>query len=112
MNNNRLLAYAQLLRLPNVFTSFADIALAGCAVGIFTDNPLSLLLLFAASGSLYLGGMVWNDVFDRAEDGRDRPFRPIPSGRIKLRTAIGIGCLLSHARCRLRSMGNVLVTRV
>lgn len=94
MKQSRLLAYAQLLRLPNVFTSFADIALAGCAVGLYSDNALTLFLLFAASGSLYLGGMVWNDVFDRAEDARDRAFRPIPSGRVNLGTAIVLGCLL------------------
>ena len=38
--------------------------------------------------------MVWNDVFDRGEDARDRPFRPIPSGRVKLRTAIVLGIIL------------------
>ena len=94
MTQSRSLAFAQLLRLPNVFTAFADIALAGCVVGLFSDNALTLLLLWAASGSLYLGGMVWNDVFDRAEDARDRPFRPIPSGRVKLRTAIVLGIIL------------------
>jgi len=98
----RLLAFAQLLRLPNVFTAFADIALAGC-VGLALvpvagrEYLLTLLLLAVASGCHYLAGMVWNDVFDLAEDLRDRPFRPLPSGRIFLRTAAAVGVLLSLA---------------
>lgn len=89
----RLLAFAQLLRLPNVFTAFADIALAGCVGasvydGWQTGGYLGTLALLAlASGCLYMAGMVWNDVFDLAEDARDRPFRPLPSGRIAVRTA-------------------------
>ena len=38
--------------------------------------------------------MVWNDYFDFAEDKRDRPFRPLPSGRVSLRTAVLIGTAL------------------
>ena len=34
MKNSRLLAFAQLLRLPNVFTAFADILMATAAVGL------------------------------------------------------------------------------
>lgn len=99
----RLLAFAQLLRLPNVFTAFADIALAAC-VGIAfhpgwrePDFWLTVALLALASGCLYLAGMVWNDVFDVAEDTRDRPFRPIPSKRVTIRTASILGSLLIFA---------------
>src|SRR5829696_5623158 len=96
----RLLAFAQLLRLPNVFTAFADTALAGCVgVAVYAgwESPeyrTTLALLALASGCLYLAGMVWNDVFDLAEDRRDRPFRPLPSGRISVRTAVIIGLVL------------------
>lgn len=89
----RVLAYAQLLRLPNVFTAFADTALAGCVgAAVYpgwrsAEYLTTLALLALASGCLYLAGMVWNDVFDLAEDARDRPFRPLPSGRIAVRTA-------------------------
>jgi 4-hydroxybenzoate polyprenyltransferase len=89
----RLLAFAQLLRLPNVFTAFADVALAGCVgAAVYPEWQSSgylsaLALLALASGCLYLAGMVWNDVFDLDEDRRDRPFRPLPSGRIAVRTA-------------------------
>lgn len=98
----RFLAFAQLLRLPNVFTAFADIALAAC-VGIALlpeisrEYVVAVLVLAVASGCHYLAGMVWNDVFDLAEDLRDRPFRPLPSGRIFLRTAAVLGAVLSLA---------------
>lgn len=96
MPNPRLLAFAQLLRLPNVFTAFADIALAAAAgAAALPETPDSLrtaiILVALASGCLYLAGMVWNDVFDRAEDAKTRPSRPIPSGRIRVRTAVLLG---------------------
>ncbi len=99
MISPRLLAYAQLLRLPNVFTAFADIAL-GAAVGtaVLPSAPLSfwiaMTLVAASSGCLYLAGMVWNDVFDRTEDAAARAFRPIPSGRVTVRSAVVLGIVL------------------
>jgi 4-hydroxybenzoate polyprenyltransferase len=110
----RLLAYAQLLRLPNVFTAFADIGLAACAgVAIFPGwrEPgywQTVGLLALASGSLYLAGMVWNDIFDRDEDRRDRPFRPLPSGRVALRTAAALGSLLIAAGVGLAAAAGAL----
>src|SRR5688500_14681918 len=96
----RLLAFAQLLRIPNVFTAFADIALAGCVgFALVSGWPpaaywFRVVLLAFASGSLYLAGMVWNDYFDLVEDTQARPFRPLPSGRITTRTAVMLGVLL------------------
>lgn len=90
----RRLAVAQLLRLPNVFTAVADAALACAATGLLTASPVAALLVAATSATLYLGGMVWNDVFDRAEDARARPFRPLPSGRITVRGAVLWGTAL------------------
>lgn len=40
---------------------------------------------------LYLAGMVLNDVFDVEQDARERPLRPIPSGRVSFSTASTIG---------------------
>ena len=52
-------------------------------------------LLLAASTCLYTAGMVLNDYFDREQDARERPFRPIPSGRVSELTAqrLGFGLL-------------------
>src|SRR5438445_368712 len=89
-------AYAQLVRLPNVFTALADIAL-GWLCATATGTPAarwpSFLLLMAASACLYSGGMIWNDFFDLEQDRRERPFRPIPSRRITRRAAATAGVI-------------------
>jgi 4-hydroxybenzoate polyprenyltransferase len=90
-------ALAQLVRLPNIFTAFADIGLgwlACLAAGSPWDRWPTFLLLMAASGCLYSAGMVWNDFFDLERDLEERPFRPIPSGRIERRHAFVIGATL------------------
>ncbi|HSQ57699.1 MAG TPA: UbiA family prenyltransferase [Gemmata sp.] len=99
MPHPRLLAFAQLMRLPNVFTAFADIAMATCAgAAMMGEVPGSFwgsaILVALASGCLYLAGMVWNDICDRAEDAQTRAFRPIPSGRVSVRTAVVLGVVL------------------
>jgi 4-hydroxybenzoate polyprenyltransferase len=95
---SQIRAYAQLLRLPNVFTALADICLGWLAAGSALSTqraPLSTLaLLLGASACLYSAGMVWNDFFDVEQDRRERPFRPIPSGRVSRRTAALLGTML------------------
>jgi 4-hydroxybenzoate polyprenyltransferase len=88
--------YAQLVRLPNVFTAFADICLGALAAHIMPEKWLPFLLLLLASGCLYCAGMVWNDFFDIDQDRKERPFRPIPSGRVPRERAgrLGAGLLL------------------
>jgi len=100
---NCLRAYAQLVRLPNVFTAFADIGLGILATWQLLPEDLPkdwvwrALCLLAASGCLYCGGMVFNDVFDLEQDKRERPFRPIPSGRISRLVATLFGAALLAA---------------
>jgi hypothetical protein len=89
--SQRLLAYAQLMRLPNVFTAMADIFMGFW----FTHETLSpvgvFLLLLLSTSCLYTAGMVLNDVFDIEQDLRERPNRPLPSGRIDSKTAARLG---------------------
>lgn len=90
------MAWLRLLRLPTVFT-----ALGNVLCGIFVSNtqqPIGSIvaepwfwLLLASSASLYLGGMVLNDVFDVELDRRERPERPIPSGQISVTAAAVFG---------------------
>jgi 4-hydroxybenzoate polyprenyltransferase len=89
-------AYLRLCRLPNVFTAACDVV-AGIALARDGRFEGSDLWLVAASGSLYAGGMALNDFFDRAEDARERPERPIPSGQVSARAAalLGFGLLLA-----------------
>src|SRR5262245_60563766 len=85
--------YAQLVRLPNVFTALADIALAALAAGALANAGAwpAFVLLLLASACLYSGGMVWNDLFDVEQDRQERPFRPLPSGRVRPREALRLG---------------------
>jgi 4-hydroxybenzoate polyprenyltransferase len=93
----RLRHYAQLVRLPNVFTALADICLGALVTGALPARWLPFGLLLLASACLYSGGMVWNDLFDLEQDRRERPFRPLPSGKVTLNAAVLLGVLLLGA---------------
>ncbi len=83
--------YLQLVRLPNLFTAAAD-PLAGWLLATGTlAGPGRWLPLVAASVAIYAGGIVLNDVFDFAVDLRERPGRPLPSGRVSRRLAAWAG---------------------
>jgi 4-hydroxybenzoate polyprenyltransferase len=90
----RLRAYLQLMRFPAVFTALADIFLGF----LLTHEDLSptgeFAALLGASSGLYLAGMIFNDLFDRQVDARERPGRPIPSGRVSPRSAAVLGSSL------------------
>ena len=85
-----LRAVLQLLRFPNVFTAIADVvagflfvqSLEGASDIGTPDFWVTLGFLVIGSSALYLSGMVFNDVFDRELDARERPERPIPSGAV------------------------------
>ncbi len=87
-------AYAQLARLPNLPTALADICLGVLAAAALPQHGFAFVCLLLASACLYSAGMVWNDYFDREQDRRERPFRPLPSGRISPRQAVRLGTAL------------------
>jgi len=93
MPRSKLLAYAQLMRLPNVFTAVAD-PLAGWFVVGGGAPAWHVVALAGAGGCLYTSGIVLNDYFDYELDRRERPERPLPSGAISRRTAAWLGVLL------------------
>jgi hypothetical protein len=99
---SKLLAYVQLMRLPNVFTAVADVAMGY----LFTHDPeegvrtlVGAVPLVLASALMYTAGMVLNDVFDVEVDRIERPERPLPSGRVPVRKArwLGFGLLACGA---------------
>ncbi len=94
-------AYLQLVRLPNVFTAMADILLGFLLTHRRLDPWPQFALLLGASSLVYLAGMVLNDYFDREQDARERPFRPIPSGRISPPAALVFGSTLLAAGAAL-----------
>lgn len=90
----RLKPYLQLIRLPNVFTAAAD-SLAGWLLvqGTF-EQPGRWLPLVGASMAIYAAGIALNDVFDYEVDLKERPSRPLPSGRVSRRFAAWAGATL------------------
>ena len=88
-----LWAYLQLLRLPNVFTAMADVTMGFLFTQVVfaSGDGWVLAALIAASSLLYMAGVVLNDVFDLEIDARQRPDRPLPSGRISLAAARWLG---------------------
>lgn len=76
--------WLQLLRLPNLVTVPGD-PLAGCflAAGGRGINVPAAVLAVSSSLCLYAAGLVLNDLADLETDRRERPSRPLPSGRIE-----------------------------
>ncbi|MCA9135538.1 MAG: UbiA family prenyltransferase [Planctomycetales bacterium] len=82
-----IIAWMQLVRLPNVCTVLADV---GAAFLLVAGGPFPMgrfALVLAAGVALYWSGMVLNDVFDVEKDTIERKNRPIPSGAITLGAA-------------------------
>ena len=78
----------ELVRAPAALTVIGDTMAGGYAGGGRLRGRRWLLPL--ASVFLYSGGMALNDYADRKLDAVERPERPIPSGRIAPRRALGI----------------------
>ncbi len=87
-----LKTWGQLLRLPNLFTVPGE-AIAGFVLAAGTVTP-EIVWPCIAVVLMYMGGLLLNDYFDREEDARERPSRPIPSGAAHAQTVLLVGCLL------------------
>ncbi|MBI5843945.1 MAG: UbiA family prenyltransferase [Deltaproteobacteria bacterium] len=92
----RSMAWMQLLRLPNLLTvpgdAIAGFAAASTLTGATLDSGLALAI--GAGLCLYMFGLVTNDVLDLAEDQRDRPSRPLPSGLVPVTHAYAAAAAL------------------
>jgi 4-hydroxybenzoate polyprenyltransferase len=94
---------AALVRLPAVLTVPGDGWLGAAAAGV----PLGRrsLVVAGASACLYLSGMALNDWADREVDARERPGRPIPSGRVTPGFALALAAGLSAGGLALAGLG-------
>lgn len=92
-HKSSLIPYLQLTRPANLVTALTDI-LAGMAIGQFLFSESAPFWLLPATVGLYGGGVVLNDVFDASLDAIERPERPIPSGKVSLKTAAIMGTVL------------------
>ena len=84
----KIFAYLQLMRFPNLFTSIADVLVGYLIVKGLKIGVLELLALFLSTSFIYGGGCILNDFRDRKQDALERPKRPIPSGRVSMREAL------------------------
>jgi 4-hydroxybenzoate polyprenyltransferase len=84
----------ELVRLPNLFTAASDILAGFLFGGGNATQWVGLVAMMAASMLLYAGGVSLNDVCDADDDAQTRPERPIPSGRISRRAALGVSSAL------------------
>jgi 4-hydroxybenzoate polyprenyltransferase len=82
----------ELIRLPNVFTAPSDVAMGMAVSGATLGAEHAALLV--ASACAYAGGMALNDACDAPLDAKERPERPIPSGRISRGLAFGVAAAL------------------
>jgi 4-hydroxybenzoate polyprenyltransferase len=83
--------YLRLVRLPNIFTVPSNILSGYFALVTLTSaDALQLVLVVSSSVLLYTSGLVFNDYFDIETDIKERPYRPLPSGRISKRIAFTI----------------------
>lgn len=87
---------AALVRLPAVLSVPGDVLLGAAAAG-WPGGARRAAGACAASSCLYLAGMALNDYADRRVDARERPARPIPSGRVTPRFALGLATALTAA---------------
>ncbi len=109
-HRDRINAWIQLVRPPNLFTVPGD-PLAGFLLAqTLTANPVSLshaLIPMLAVTLLYMAGLISNDWADRAEDARERPTRPIPSGRVTPTAAACAFLLLTAAGLLLSAFSGI-----
>ncbi|MFI9741433.1 SCO3242 family prenyltransferase [Streptomyces sp. NPDC052494] len=88
-------ALLELVRAPAALTVPGDVLAGAAAAG--RPSRGSTAGLAAASVCLYWSGMALNDYADREVDAKERPGRPIPSGRVAPRTALAVATALTGA---------------
>lgn len=102
---NALRAYAELTRVSNLPTVISNV-LTGLALGAALGEPDAATVagILCGAVSFYVGGMALNDALDARWDGRERPQRPIPSGRVPLVNAYAIAIFTLVAATGIASL--------
>jgi len=83
--------FAVLTRIHNCL-----LAAASVMIGAFLADPsVTDKSLLGAAVVLFIsaGGYVLNDIYDIGTDGINKPWRPLPSGRVRKRSAAGLTAL-------------------
>jgi 4-hydroxybenzoate polyprenyltransferase len=92
---------AELVRAPAALSVPGDAVAGAVAASCLTPRTAGLS---AASVCLYWAGMAANDWADRELDAKERPERPIPSGRVSPGTAVGVAAGLTAAGVALAGL--------
>ena len=92
---SRVWAVAELVRAPAALSVPGD-SLAGASAAGWPFRAATPALA-ASSVCLHWAGMALNDYADREVDAAERPQRPIPSGRVRPRFALGLAGGLTAA---------------
>jgi len=83
--------YLLLVRLPNLFTLPSNVLVGYAIVSSMTmTSYVQVLLAVTISILLYCVGLILNDLCDFSIDKKERPDRPLPSGKVSRRAAIGL----------------------
>jgi 4-hydroxybenzoate polyprenyltransferase len=92
-------AVVELVRLPAALSVPGDVLVGAAATGGLGGASARgrAAGMVVASTCLYLAGMALNDYADREVDARERPLRPIPSGRVPPTFALGLASALTAA---------------
>ncbi|WUH90948.1 UbiA family prenyltransferase [Streptomyces sp. NBC_00433] len=85
---------AELVRAPAALSVPGDAVAGAAAAGGLGARTVGLS---ASAVCLYWSGMAANDWADRELDAKERPERPIPSGRVPAAAALGVAAGLSAA---------------
>jgi 4-hydroxybenzoate polyprenyltransferase len=83
----------ELVRAPAALTVLGDALVGALSAGRRPGGRTAALAV--SSSCLYTAGMAINDYADADLDARERPERPIPSGRVSRGTALGVGAALT-----------------
>ncbi|MGI0032384.1 MAG: UbiA family prenyltransferase [Nitrososphaeraceae archaeon] len=97
--------YLILVRLPNLFTLPSNILVGLVIVSALTQTTyVQVLLLVTISILHYCVGIILNDLCDFNIDKKERPYRPLPSGKISRKIAIALVTIFSFLALTLSLM--------
>jgi hypothetical protein len=93
VNSKTLLELGRVSNLPTVWSNVlaASAFAATGSVGASAVNIVAVGACIISGSLLYEGGMLLNDAYDAEIDARERPNRPIPSGRATRGQVFGLG---------------------
>ncbi|MGH9995031.1 MAG: UbiA family prenyltransferase [Nitrososphaeraceae archaeon] len=95
MSVQQIMNYLTLVRFPNLFTLPSNVLAGYFSSNIYNEVEINtIILVIFSSACLYAAGVIFNDIADRQIDRKERPNRPIPSGKVTQRSAIILALLL------------------